>query len=69
MGKILGTVVAGIFIGAVAVEILNRTKPDLTRKLEEKAKNTVNTFVTAFKEGWGGKDAATESAQPEQAAT
>ncbi len=69
MGKTLIAAIAGTFIGALAVEILNRTKPELTRKLEEKAKNAVNTFVTAFKEGWGGNDGETESVQPEQAAT
>lgn len=69
MGKTVIAAIVGTFVGALAVEILNRTKPDLTRKLEQKAKDTVNTFVTAFKEGWSGKDAGTESVQPEQAAT
>ena len=52
MGKTVIAAIVGTFVGALAVEILNRTKPELTRKLEQKAKNAVNTFVTAFKEGW-----------------
>ena len=66
MEKIIIGAIAGIFIGALAVEILNQTKPGLTRKLEKKAKNAVDAVVTAFREGWGREDEATESIQPEQ---
>jgi uncharacterized membrane-anchored protein YhcB (DUF1043 family) len=66
MEKTVIAAVAGIFIGALAVEILNRTKPGLARELEEKARNALDAFVTAFKEGWGKEDEATESMQPEQ---
>lgn len=69
MGKTVIAAVAGIFIGALALEILNRSKPELTRGLERKAKNAVDAFVTAFKEGWGGEDDETESMQPEQVPT
>ncbi len=37
MEKILAGIIVGIFVGALAVEILNRKKPELTRKIEEKA--------------------------------
>ncbi len=67
MGKTLIAAVSGIFIGALALEILNRAKPGLTKGLEEKAAKVANTFVSGFKEGWGGKDAAEPSEQPEQA--
>ena len=66
MEKIISGAIAGIFIGALAVEILNQTKPGLTRKLEKKARNAVDAFVTAFKEGWEREDEVTESVQPEQ---
>ena len=66
MGKVLVGVAAGIFVGALAVEILNRKKPGLTQGIEKKAKNAVDACVAAFKEGWGSKEAATESMQPEQ---
>jgi uncharacterized membrane-anchored protein YhcB (DUF1043 family) len=67
--KIIIGAIAGIFIGALAVEILNRTKPGLTGELEKKAKNAVDAFVTAFKEGWGKEDESTESMELEQSPT
>ena len=66
MGKVLIGVVAGVFVGALAVEVLNRKKPELTEGIERKAKSTVDALVAAFKEGWGIKEAETESIQPEQ---
>ena len=36
MSKILLGVFVAVFIGAVAYELLNRTKPDLTEKIEAK---------------------------------
>ncbi len=49
MGKILGAVVAGIFIGAVAVEILSRRKkPGLTRKLRNMANNALDRVAAVF---------------------
>ncbi len=65
MVKTMIGIIAGVFVGALAVEILNSTNPELTKRLEEKAKKVADTFVTGFKEGWGGKDAETESVQPE----
>lgn len=52
MEKTLAGIVAGIFVGAVAMEILNRKKPGLTKKVEKKTKDAVGAFVTAFKEGY-----------------
>ncbi len=69
MGKTLIVAVTGIFIGAFAMEILNRTKPGLTKGIEEKAKKVADTFAKAFREGWRGKDNEAESLQPEQAST
>lgn len=39
MFKLLGITVAGVFIGAAAVEILNRKKPEILKKIEMKAKS------------------------------
>jgi hypothetical protein len=64
MGKTIVLAFSGIFIGALAMEILNRTKPGLTKAIEEKAKQVADTFAKGFKEGWGDKDAETELAQP-----
>jgi len=66
MVKTVIAAVSGIFIGAFAVEILNRAKPGLTKGLEENAKKAADTFVSGFKEGWGGKAATEQAMQPEQ---
>ncbi len=67
MQKVLIGVSVGIFIGALAVEILNRTKPELTRKIEQKAKNGVDAFVAAFKEGLAVEGDERELTQPASA--
>ena len=66
MQKILIGVGLGIFIGALAVEILNRKNPELTRKIEQKAKDTVDAFAAAFKDGFELEADETESTRPEQ---
>ena len=67
MVKTVIAAVSGIFVGALAVEILNRTKPGLTKGLEESAKKVANTFVSGFKEGWGGEGTAEQSIEADQA--
>ena len=42
MAKMLIGVFSGIFIGAVIYELLNRTNPDLIRKIEEMASSKVD---------------------------
>ena len=67
MGKSVIVAVAGIFVGAFAMEVLNRTKPGLTKAIEDKAKKVADTFAKGFREGWHGKDAKAEPLQPAQA--
>ena len=68
MGKTVIVAITGIFVGAFALEILNRTKPGLTKGIEDKAKKVADTFAKGFREGWRGKeDAAAEPLQSEQA--
>lgn len=50
MEKILVGVVVGIFVGALAAEILKRKNPELTRKIEQKAKDTVDAFAEAYRD-------------------
>jgi hypothetical protein len=69
MGKLIAVAFGGIFLGALAMEILNRTKPGLTKAIEEKAKQVADTFTKGFNDGWAGKGAEAESAQPEPAPT
>ena len=66
MEKILIGVVIGIFVGALTVEILNRKKPELTREIEKKAKDAVDAFAAAFKEGFKVENGETGSMRPEQ---
>ncbi len=55
MWKILGGVVLGVFVGAVALEILYRTKPHLIRDIENKAERAVDAFRSAFREGYSSE--------------
>jgi hypothetical protein len=55
MERILFGVVVGMFVGASAVEIVKRTKPELTKEVEKEAKNAVDALVAAFKKGWGAR--------------
>jgi hypothetical protein len=57
MWKILGGVVIGVFVGALAFEILQRKRPDLIKNLEKSAENTAQSFVDAFHEGYYGNKA------------
>ncbi len=66
MGKILAGVIAGIFVGALVVEVLNRKKPGLTKGIEEKAKNAVDAFVAKFKKGFEVKHEEAKLIRPEQ---
>lgn len=66
MGKTLIVAVSGIFIGALAVEILNRKRPELTRKIEEKAKIIVDALIAAPKEGLDAEGDKTKTIRPEQ---
>ena len=61
MGKLIAVAFGGIFIGALTMEILNRTKPGLTKAIEDKAKRVADTFTKGFNDGWDGKVAEAES--------
>ena len=45
MWKILGGVIVGVFVGAFALEILNRKRPELVRDIEKRAENAARSFV------------------------
>jgi len=53
--KTLGVLIAGVFVGAVAVEILNKKKPELIKKIRDKANKTVEAIgksITAMKDSF-----------------
>ncbi len=61
MLKILGGVVIGVFVGAVAFEILSRKSPNLIKSIEEKAEKTAQSFMQAFNEGFETKSNKTSA--------
>lgn len=46
MSKILVGVFVAAFVGALVYEILNRTKPDLTEKIEAKVSEGLDNLLT-----------------------
>ncbi len=52
MLKMIGGVVAGIFLGAMVVEITRRLKPGMLREVEQLAKKTKDSFAEAFRSGY-----------------
>jgi hypothetical protein len=44
MSKILIGVFSGIFIGAVIYELVNRTNPELIKKVEDMASNKIDAL-------------------------
>lgn len=51
MIKLLGGFVIGMFVGAVCVEILSRTKPEMVDVIGSKAEDTVNAFRKEWSTG------------------
>ena len=60
MIKLLGGVVIGVFFGALAFEIISRSKPELLKDIEDKARDTVRAASDAFTEGRSGGVAEAE---------
>jgi len=52
MGKSLGVLIAGIFVGAVGMEILRKRCPDAVNKLYKRTQETVSGAKEAFKAGY-----------------
>jgi len=46
MSKILVGVFVVVFVGAVVYELMNRTKPDLTEKFENKISDTLDSILS-----------------------
>jgi len=62
MWKIIGGVVVGVFVGALAFEIISRRRPGLIKEIEHKAGSTASTLLEAFGEGYRGENANTGAA-------
>ena len=51
MWKIFGGVVIGVFVGAFAVEVVKRARPELLQRVEQKARLAGDALFTAFQSG------------------
>lgn len=52
MWKIIGGVVVGVFVGAVAVEVLTRYRPNLLQSVRDRAQRTTRAAIDAFQDGY-----------------
>jgi hypothetical protein len=52
MWKIIGGVFIGVFVGALAVEVVKRLRPSMITGIEDKAEKTAKSFLDSFKEGY-----------------
>ena len=59
----LGVALAGVFVGAMTIEVLHKKYPDLIKKTEDQARGTVSglrgtweSVKTAFREGYAQAD-------------
>ena len=57
--KILGAILAGVFVGAAAVEVMNKKSPELVEKTRgnanktiEATKKSITAIKDAFREGF-----------------
>ena len=55
VGIIVGVGVAGIFVGAVAMEVINRFRPNFVKEIQENTKKAFSDMGSAFKEGYFGE--------------
>lgn len=62
MWKIIGGVVIGVFVGALAYELIARKRPGLLRDIERKAERTARSFLDAFQDGYRDKKGEPETA-------
>lgn len=64
MMKSVGAVLAGVFIGAAATEILRRKYPDALGKLYDSIRETAATAKDAFKKGYENTAQTSEAIEP-----
>ena len=52
MGKTIVGLAVGVFVSAVALEVLRRTNPNCFRKVKDSVKGSYKAAKAAFKEGY-----------------
>jgi len=62
--KSLGALIAGIFIGAVGMEIIHRKCPDALDKLYERTREVASGIKESFKNGYKNAMRPQEAVKP-----
>jgi hypothetical protein len=57
MFKIIGGVIAGVFFGALMLEILRRRRPEVVASIETKAKDVSDKIFDNLRESYDFRDA------------
>ena len=55
---ILGVGLAGVFVGALAMEVVHRVRPNLVKEIGQGTRKTLRMFSNAFKEGYYGEQSS-----------
>lgn len=61
MFKILGSVVVGVFIGAMMLEIVRRERPEMIDSIEKKAKDVTDKLFDNMKEAYDFRELKAEN--------
>lgn len=54
MTKVMFAMLTGVFLGAFALEVVNRKRPGLVAGIERDAESRLDEFRRAFREGYTG---------------
>lgn len=57
MLKIIGSVIVGVFVGAMMMEILKRRKPEVLESVEGRAKSVTDKLFNNLRESYDFRDA------------
>ena len=54
IGLLLGVGMAGVFVGALTMEIIHRVRPNLVKNLGDSTRKAFSDIGEAFREGYHG---------------
>ena len=60
IGALIGVGLAGLFIGALAMEVIHRVRPNFVKEVGENTRKTLGVIKEAFKDGYYGEPNAAE---------
>lgn len=58
MFKIIGGVIAGVFFGALMLEILRRRRPEVVESIEDRARSVSDRIFDNLRESYDFRDAS-----------